>query len=211
MSIATELESNRIEIDGHIESTAVFGENKTPNATMFYWWEASFGFRKAGRRESFKSLYKRFWGYHTGTYNGWWEDAKKHGLLRKQYLFEIISSDLELTKHQRSQVEHHLNVTVTDMRRYNRQNVMVTEAVIIALCAYVCHQDRRKCHPNCKDYDDLFEELKEQLGIKERDYVKIYGKLEQDLLRANSTYEPEGGEYVPPSEAGHKWPCEGGI
>lgn len=183
----------------------------TSNATLFYSWEASDGYRLAGRRESFRQLFKRLWGYHTGLYNGWWEDAKKHNLLRKHYLLEMFACYLELTPGQRSQAEYLLSTQVTDMRKFRVSNINPTETTLVALCAYVCHEGGRRCHPNHKQFDDLFEELKETVGIRDTDFTSAYGKLQQKLSREPTPGEIPTDEYIPPPKAGQKWPFERGI
>lgn len=184
---------------------------QTSNATLFYSWEAPDGYRLAGRRESFRQLFKRLWGYQTGLYNGWWEDAKKHNLLRKHQLLEMFTCYLEMTPRQKSQAEYFLSTQVTDMRKFRVSNINPTETTLIALCAYVCHENGRQCHPNHREFDDLFEELKETVGVRHEDFTSAYGKLEQMLSRDSTQRDIPTDEYIPPPQAGRKWPSKRGI
>lgn len=184
MSISNAFEESRIAIDEHHVTESSTNSDSTRNATIFRSWEAPVGYRHGGRIESFKDWYKRLWGYHTGLYTGWWEDASKQNRLSKWYLLNMISSQLEMTPFQRSEAERLLETEVTDMRAYNssHSNDSPTETVILALCAFICHKDGRKCHPNHEDSDELFEALKESIKIRQCYFDTVYGRLEQDLL-----------------------------
>lgn len=188
MSATETFEDYRIAIDEQHNFDTTFCAN-TPNATSFSYLDAPLGYRKGARRESYQDWYKRLWGYQTGLYNGWWEDSKRHNELEKAYLLDIISGQLELTPGQRAEARQLLKTVITDMRRYNARYARVRETVVVALCAYVSTKDNRSCHPNHKKRDDLFNQLKADIGIKPKHYKTVYGRLEQDILKARS----EGG------------------
>lgn len=184
---------------------------RTSNATLFYSWEAPNGYRMAGRRESFRQFYRRLWGYHTGLYNGWWEDAKKINRLQKTYLLDMFASHLELTPGQRAQAESYLRTTISDMRKFKVSNVRTTETILLALCAYVSTKDGRNCHPNHEQFDDLFEEVRTEVSIRQKDYASAYGKIEQAVLRNQYKEPPEREKQVQSLNFGQKWPAQRGI
>ncbi|SFG62912.1 hypothetical protein SAMN04488063_2643 [Halopelagius inordinatus] len=57
------------------------------------------------------------------------------------------------------------------------------EVVAFCVCAYTVHTDGkgRKCHPASKPNDSLFTEIREQSGISERQFAKVYGKVEHRI------------------------------
>lgn len=192
MTVTNQLDRSGIAMDEQTSDESVFSRDTTPNATIFWPNDAERGYRQGGRRESFQQMYKRFWGYHTGLYNGWWTDASKQNRLDKLNLAEIMTGALEMTPPQRNKAIALLKYEITDMRKFNSRHPKdsTTQTVILALSAYVCHHDGRTCHPNDEQFDELFGNMKESIGIRESYYRRVYGRLEQMLLRSRPSKTP---------------------
>ncbi|QFU81673.1 hypothetical protein [Natronorubrum aibiense] len=203
MSTTTEIENSRVSIE-QSESEDPISCSTTENATVFRSWECAQGYRLGGRKDSYHAHYRRLWKQHLGLYNGMWRDEKKMNRLDTLYLFDAISGFLELTALQKEEARRH--VEKQDFRRFNRPNsgMLPTLTGIIAICAYYCHEDGRRCHPNHKDKDELFEQLFADFEIPMNYFGKVYGRFEQDLRKPlpapdldEAVVVPQGGEWWP--------------
>lgn len=138
-----------------------------------------FDVEKAPRAK--RKQFERFDGYNNGLYILNWSDDWYLNRLDNWYLCNAISSALDLTHSQKSQVQflfHSPNLKRRGLR---------LDFVIYVLAALVCHRDGRKTypHPNTKDPDPLFKQFAEQHNYRpkliRRWFHRFRGQLAEDL------------------------------
>jgi hypothetical protein len=127
----------------------------TKNATKFHPDEAP-----AGQEE----YWKRLAGYNSGVYNGFWEDATEIRRLDNLGVFDSISSQLELTTHQKRMGRMHfdeLNI---------REIGYSVELISFAVCAVVAAEDGRRYSPraNPENTDSEFVRIADSLDLRPR-------------------------------------------
>lgn len=209
MSITVEFENGRVSIGRHQAEDLVRISDR-PNATLFHPKDSASGYRYGERKESYRSLYERLWLYHTGLYNGKWRDESKMNCLDRLYLFEAIADELELTPYQKSEARRLIETPgkPVDFRRFNKPNSGMLPSLtgILAICAYICFKDGRRCHPNHKEKDELFEHMMNRLDIPDKFFRKVYGRLEQDLRKPPALPDFEDEPFTP--LPGEWWPYD---
>ncbi|ELY47336.1 hypothetical protein [Natronorubrum sulfidifaciens] len=136
----------------------------TQNATHFHAEEAPFEHR---------AKFKRFHGYNSGVWNGYWADKTELRRLDNLALYDAISSQLELTNYQKRRgrgLFDSLNL-----------NALGHSAALIAVCvcAYVCRDDGRMYHPYRKleNNDSLFVDFVEGLGERKNVVAACYNRV----------------------------------
>lgn len=127
----------------------------TGNATKFHPSEAP---------PEQEAYWKRLAGYNSGVYNGFWEDKAEIRRLDNLAVFDSISSQLELTNHQkrigRMQFDE-LNI---------REFGYSVELIAFAVCAIVAAEDGRRYSPRAKseNTDSEFAYLADSLDFRPR-------------------------------------------
>lgn len=162
-----------------------------PNfATTFYHTEVrgerwTADFLKLDKEAYFKMLGE----IHRGEKNGpkyEHSELKTHTL--REDLVEIIGERLNLNEFQLEEAK--ARATNVDGEKFG----MKLELLVFCVCGYVVHRDdtspyaaERQFHPNSPETDPLFEEVEEDLGLKEWEIDRVCRRLDQEF-----------SEHVPP-------------
>ncbi len=141
----------------------------TENATIFHATEAP-----EGRRE----YYKRLNGYNTGIYNGYWTDQTKIRRLDNLAIYDAVSSQLELTNHQKR--------IGRDMFDSLNLRKIGSQVPVVALCvaSIACRPDRRIYHPYRRDEsnDPLFVDFVDNLDERTSEVASCYDRVAGAVL-----------------------------
>ncbi|ELY49864.1 hypothetical protein [Natronorubrum bangense] len=140
----------------------------TENATHFHTSEAP---------PELHAKFKRFHGYNTGVYNGHWADNKELRRLDNLALYDAISSQLELTNHQKRTGRQLFDAL--DLKDIGGGAALISFCV----CALVCRDDGRIYHPyrNDRNNDDLFVKFGNELGFRRKIVAACYNRVSDAL------------------------------
>jgi len=112
--------------------------------------------------------------------SGFWDaygDERKSLLhsMDDWYRCHALCCNLDLTEYQKKQVQF-----IRSMKLITSKGVSV-DKVSYAICAFVCWQDGRRTHPSHKDKDELFEIVRDSLGISSGLEARIFGKVQHHI------------------------------
>ncbi len=140
----------------------------TENATHFHACEAP---------PELHAKFTRFHGYNSGVYNGHWANEEELRRLDNLALYDAISSQLEMTKHQKRSGRYLFD-------ELNLNDFGYSAALIaFCICAIVCRRDGRIYHPcrNDRHNDELFVDLGSELGFRVRTVAACYNRVVDTL------------------------------
>lgn len=136
---------------------------------------------------SFKSDYRylnkqKYYGYLNELNSGWniglnWYNNRLNTYQMANDAINAISGQLDLTPRERSRARgYYVNL---DREKLGLDAYLVAYCV----CAYVVENndknEHRRCHPNMPDEatDDLFQQVADSIGLRQKSIVKTYGKV----------------------------------
>lgn len=125
----------------------------TKNATKFHPDEAP---------DDQEAYWKRLAGYNSGVYNGFWEDKTEIRRLDNLGVFDSISSQLELTPHQKRMGRMHFDEL--NIRAFGYS----VELIVFAVCVIVAAEDGRNYSPkaNPENTDSEFVRIADSLNFR---------------------------------------------
>jgi len=146
--------------------------NKWTSEDANSYWGADHLYLRKGR--DYKHKDQTDGGFKNGP--TWWNQSYFTHLCNRD-MIDILSRNLELNQHQRSQaISYFMGL---DLQKWGIQK----ELVAWSTCSYFVHQDdsnQRRCHPESKDIDELFLQAAHSLNLPFKDRVKTWGKVERD-------------------------------